>query len=272
MPSHWGHKRLNIVSRIEPHRHAVPAGDRRAEAGLLYEQRRPRSPDASQRFRPDEVVYLSLGEGTTSEGEFWESLNAACLGRLPVVYLVEDNGYAISVPVEVQTAGRRHLAARRVVPGSVRAQRRRHRFRRQLSRDARGRRLRARARRGPAFVHAKVIAAVLALAVGRREAVQDARGTRRRKRSAIRSVGCTRSPAQRERLATEDELDRDCRRTSIAKSTTPPSARSRRRSRPRTPRRCTSTRRTSIRRRTRSRPSRRRKASPTRWSRRSTAR
>ena len=50
-------------------------------------------------------MYVSIGEGATSEGEFWESLNSACLGRLPVVYLVEDNGYAISVPVEVQTAG-----------------------------------------------------------------------------------------------------------------------------------------------------------------------
>src|SRR6185437_15625060 len=53
----------------------------------------------------DEVTLVCTGDGATSEGEFWESLNAACLDRLPVLYLVEDNGYAISVPIERQTAG-----------------------------------------------------------------------------------------------------------------------------------------------------------------------
>ncbi len=58
-----------------------------------------------QRKHPDGLVLVTAGDGATSEGEFWEALNSACLRALPVVFLIEDNGYAISVPVEHQTAG-----------------------------------------------------------------------------------------------------------------------------------------------------------------------
>ena len=104
MPSHWGHKRLNIVSQGSPTGTQCLQAIGCAEAGRLY-QRLADIPGRETRQHADEVVYVSLGEGATAEGEFWESLNTACGKRLPVVYLVEDNGYAISVPKEVATPG-----------------------------------------------------------------------------------------------------------------------------------------------------------------------
>jgi 2-oxoisovalerate dehydrogenase E1 component len=104
MPSHWGHKQLNIVSQSSPTGTQCLQSVGCAEAGRLYEKI-TNIEGRDDRFRRDEVTYVSIGEGTTSEGEFWESLNSACIGRLPMIYLIEDNGYAISVPVEVQTAG-----------------------------------------------------------------------------------------------------------------------------------------------------------------------
>ena len=113
MPSHWTSKRLNIVSPSSSTAtqclHAVGC----AEAGRFFrahpEAARTHEGDYRQfkdvRFQPDEVVYTSIGEGSTSQGEFWESLNTASNLKLPVLYVVEDNGYAISTPVEVNTPG-----------------------------------------------------------------------------------------------------------------------------------------------------------------------
>jgi 2-oxoisovalerate dehydrogenase E1 component len=112
MPSHWGSRRLNIVPSASATGmqwlHAVGS----AEASLYYDQH-PKALDQARKAplgesvncHRDEIAYVSGGDGSTSEGEFYEALNAASLRRVPVLFLVEDNGYAISVPVEAQTAG-----------------------------------------------------------------------------------------------------------------------------------------------------------------------
>jgi len=94
MPCHWGSKRLNIVSQTSVTASQCLAAVGCAEAAR-YIGRRPQLPGCTA--HGDEVTYVSLGEGATSEGEFWESLNSACRLHLPVLYVVADNGYAISV-------------------------------------------------------------------------------------------------------------------------------------------------------------------------------
>ena len=100
MPSHWSDPKLNIVSQSScvatQFLHAVGAAvaGRYASKGASSETNEPR-----------EIVYVSGGDGSTSEGEFWEALNSACLQKVPVLFLIEDNSYAISTPVEAQTAG-----------------------------------------------------------------------------------------------------------------------------------------------------------------------
>ena len=117
MPSHWGYKRLNIVTQSSPTGSQILQAVGCAQAGRYFSQhpKAAQLPAANQAldyrqfkdvsFHGDEVTYVSLGDGTTSEGEFWEAMNAAALNKLPVIFSVQDNGYAISVPVEVQTAG-----------------------------------------------------------------------------------------------------------------------------------------------------------------------
>ena len=155
MPSHWGHTTFNIVSGSSPTGTQVLQAVGCAEAGVIY-SRVPQIPDRASRFKDDEITYVSLGEGATSEGEFWEALNTTCIKQLPVLFLVEDNGYAISVPVEVQTAGGDISRLVRSFPGlhvdsidgtdffgSLRAMREATAY--------------VRARKGPAFVHARCI-------------------------------------------------------------------------------------------------------------------
>jgi 2-oxoisovalerate dehydrogenase E1 component len=112
MPSHWGHNKWNIVSKSSCTGTQFVQAVGAAEASLYYEHHPKALAQAKKaplgefvRHDPEEIVYVSSGDGATSEGEFWESLNVGCAKKLPMFYLVEDNGYAISVPIEVQTAG-----------------------------------------------------------------------------------------------------------------------------------------------------------------------
>jgi 2-oxoisovalerate dehydrogenase E1 component len=113
MPSHWSHPHLNIVTGSSPTGTQILQAVGCAEVGR-YCAAHPHSAEKATgdyrqfkdvKFHADEITYVSLGDGTTSEGEFWESLNTASNSRLPIIFVVQDNEYAISVPVEVQMPG-----------------------------------------------------------------------------------------------------------------------------------------------------------------------
>jgi 2-oxoisovalerate dehydrogenase E1 component len=124
MPSHWGHPKWNIVSKSSCTGTQFVQAVGAAEATMYYGDHRKAFAEAKKaplgeyvNYRDNEIVYVSSGDGATSEGEFWESLNAACARKLPLLYVVQDNGYAISVPVEVQTAGGNISKLTRNFPG-----------------------------------------------------------------------------------------------------------------------------------------------------------
>ncbi len=210
MPSHWGHKELNIVSSSSPTGTQFLQAVGCAEAIACA----PKQLGITDGFQGDEVVFVSTGDGTTSEGEFWESLNTACNLKLPIVYLVEDNGYAISVPVEVNTAGGSISKLVSVVPGLLIQEVDGCDLLASLRRDEESGRTRP-GRQGSGARSRPGHPPVLALAVGRRGAVPSARGARGRRRA--------RSAHQLPGLARRDGT---CHRSKISRASATRSTRS----------------------------------------------
>ena len=105
MPNHWGSPRLHIASRSSSTGMHFLHGVGCAEATSYFTRHPSVAFDNRLDHDPSEITCVLSGEGSTSQGEFWEALSAASLGELPVLFVIEDNGYAISVPVEAQTPG-----------------------------------------------------------------------------------------------------------------------------------------------------------------------
>lgn len=103
MPAHWGNVNLNIINKSSCTGTQFLQGVGIAEAGKFLEKMAKDGVDHSLSYHSDEIVYVSCGDGTTSQGEFWEGITTACVNKLPVLFMVEDNGFAISVPTFVQT-------------------------------------------------------------------------------------------------------------------------------------------------------------------------
>ena len=202
MPAHWGKRSAHIVATSSPTGTQFLQAVGAAEAGWRAELV-PALREVVEKLDDDEIVLVTTGEGQTSQGEFWEALNTACNLKLPVVFLVEDNGYAISVPVEVNTAGGKISALVRSFPGlyveecdgtDVIA-----------SYEAAGRAVGyARERRGPALLHAHVV---------RPYSHSMSDDERMYRPDAERSADAERDPIRRlrafllaEELATEPEL------------------------------------------------------------------
>ena len=104
MPAHWGHKKFNIVNKSSCTGTQFLQACGLAEAGIWYKKLRDEHKiDVSgMDFKDDEIIYVSTGDGTIAQGEFWEGLTTACVNNLPVLFMVEDNGFAISTPTNVQ--------------------------------------------------------------------------------------------------------------------------------------------------------------------------